>query len=125
MTNADGDGKADVVAGQVVEAPDHVQVLPAGEVLVDRGVLTSQPDHPAYVVGVAGHVDARHGRPAGGGLEQGGEDADGGGLAGAVGPEQAVHGAVGDGEVDAVDGLDVAEVLDEPVGDDRVVCGHA
>ena len=72
-----------------------------------------------------GDVDARDRRAAGRGLEQRGEDADGGGLAGAVGPEQAVDGAVGDGEVDAVDGLDVAEVLDEAVGDDRVIGGHA
>ena len=40
---------------QVVEPADHVEVLEAGEVLVDRGVLPGQPDAPA---------DLLPGRPA-------------------------------------------------------------
>ena len=66
------------------------------------------------------------------GGEQGREDADGGGLARAVGAEQAEHGAGLDLEVDALQGLHVAEVLDERFcADDHIahervmVAGHA
>ena len=55
----------------------------------------------------------KHPRRAGVGPQQGGEHPDGRGLAGAVRPEDAVHGARGHGEVDAVDGPRVAEGLDE------------
>ena len=47
------------------------------------------------------------------GTEEGGEDAHDGGLARAVGPEQAEHGAGGDGEVDTAEGLGVTEALDD------------
>ena len=44
------------LGAQVVEPPDHVKVLPAGEVLIDRGVLAGQADDLAYGGGVALHV---------------------------------------------------------------------
>ena len=47
-----------------------------------------------------------------------------GGLAGAVGAEHAVDRAAADGEVDAVDGADVAEGLHQARGLDREVSGH-
>ncbi|GAA3087142.1 hypothetical protein GCM10010336_07120 [Streptomyces goshikiensis] len=50
------------------------------------------------------------------GLEQGGQDAHGGGLAGAVGAEQAQHGAFGDIEVHAVQSPDITEGLDQTLG---------
>ena len=55
------------------------------------------------------------------GLEQGREDADGGGLAGAVRAEDAEDGAGGNGEVDPVEGLGGAEALPEPLGLDHEV----
>ncbi len=56
--------------------------------------------------------------------EQGGEHPDHGGLAGAVGAEYAEDLAAAHFEVDAVDGAEVAEGLDEPGGADReVACG--
>src|SRR5581483_11186404 len=67
-------------------------------------------------LGVAQHVDAVHGRGAGGRPGQGGEDLDGGGLAGAVRPEQAEDGSGGDGDVQPVEGADVA------VGFHKVTC---
>ena len=53
--------------------------------------------------------------------QQGGEDADGGGLAGAVGAEHAEHGARGDGEVDALQRPRLPEALDEALGLDHQV----
>ena len=109
--------------GQVVEASHHVEVLPTGEVFVDGGVLPGQADGPADCIGLGRDVDAGHGRVPGIGAEQRGEDAHRGGLAGAVGSEQTDDGAIGDREIESVDGLDVAEVLDQPFGMDRSVCG--
>src|SRR5690606_28530083 len=48
----------DLPAGEVGQAPDEVEVLAAGEVLVDRRVLAGEPDRRPHGLGVAGHVDA-------------------------------------------------------------------
>ena len=76
-------------ARQVVELADHLEVLEAGQVLVDRGVLAGEADLGAQGVGVAHDVEARDARAAAVGLQQRGQDAYRGGLAGAVGTEQA------------------------------------
>ena len=55
------------------------------------------------------------------GLEQRREDADGGGLTGAVWAEDTEDGAGGNGEVDPVEGLGGAEALPEPLGLDHEV----
>ena len=102
-------------ARQVIEAPDHVEVLETGEQLIDRGVLPGQSDDPPQRGRVCQHVDAGHAGPAGVGLEQGGEHAYGGGLARAVGPEQPGHGALGHRQVEAVEGLDLAVALADPL----------
>ena len=86
----------------------------AGEVLVDRGVLPGEAHLLADGLRFAHDVVAEHRRRAGGGLEQRGEDADGGGLAGAVRAEQAVDGALADPQVHAVEGAGVAKVLTSP-----------
>jgi len=82
-----------VAPGQVVEPADHLDVLPAGQVLVHRGVLTGQPDVRPQLRRVPDDVIAGHLGASGVGPEQRGEDPDGGGLAGAIGPEDAQHGA--------------------------------
>ncbi len=56
---------------------------------------------------------------AGIGAQDRGEDPDGGRLAGAVGPEQAEDRAGRHHEIDAVEGGDVPEPLDEAGGDNR------
>ena len=43
---------------QVVEAPDQLEVLEAGQVLVDRGALPREPDAEAQLLGVAHDVEA-------------------------------------------------------------------
>ena len=104
--------------GLVGEPPDHDQVLPTGEVLVDGGVLAGEADALAHLVGLPDDVEPEDRGATGVGLEDRGEDADGGGLAGAVGAEQSEDGAGGHGEVDAVEGVHVAEVLHQTLGED-------
>ena len=45
---------------EVVEPAHHVEVLEAGQVLVDRGVLPGDPDAPAQLAGVTDDVEAEH-----------------------------------------------------------------
>jgi hypothetical protein len=108
---------------QPVQPPDHLQVLLAGQVLVDRGVLTGEPDGRADLAGLADHVQADDLGPPRVRRQQRAEDAHDRRLAGAVGPEQAQHGALGDGEVDPVERGLCAEPLDETLDDDGI--GHA
>jgi hypothetical protein len=61
--------------------------------------------------GVAPRVAAEQLGVPGVGAQQPEQDADGGGLAGAVGPEEAVHLAGGDGQVEAVQRARRAERL--------------
>jgi hypothetical protein len=81
---------AGLAARQAVEAADQLDVFPAGEVIVDRGVLASQPDAGPHLLGMLADIDAGDAGAAGVGWEQGGQDADQGCLAGPVGAEQAV-----------------------------------
>ena len=106
-------------AAHAVQAPDHDQVLEAGEVLVDGRVLAGEADAPAQLGGVADDVEARDEHGAGVGLQQRREHADRGRLAGAVGAEEPEHAARRDLEVDAVEGPDVAEGLHETGHADR------
>ena len=96
---------------QAEQLADQDEVLGAGEVLVDRRVLAGEADGPAHLVGLGRHVVAADPRDAGVRLQQGRQDAHGGGLAGAVGTEDAQHGAGGHRQRDAVQGLGVAEAL--------------
>ena len=70
-------------------------------------------------VGLADDVEPGDLRAPGVGLQQGAQDPDDGGLAGAVGPEQPEDGALGDGEVDPAERGGLPEALDEPLDDDR------
>src|SRR5829696_4795799 len=99
---------------RVAEQPrDEHEVLVAGEILVHRRELAGEADALAHLRGLARDVVAEHAGDAAVGAEQRAEDADGGGLAGAVGSEKTVHGAALDLEVDAVYSFGVAEVLDQ------------
>ena len=83
------------------------------ERLVDRGVLAGETDAPPDGRGVGDDVVAEHGGAARVGTQQGGEDADGGGLARPVGTQEAEHRAGPGDEVDAVEGGGGAEALDQ------------
>jgi hypothetical protein len=81
-----------------VEQPaEHDQVLPGAERVVDRGVLPGQADPAPHQPGLRPYVVAGDLGPAAVRPDQRAEDAYGRGLAGAVGAQQAVHGAAGHG----------------------------
>src|SRR6266542_2970849 len=109
--------------GQVVQPADHLDVLQAGEVLVHRRGLTGQADDVAERLGVADDVEPGHLRLAVVGREERGQDPNGGGLAGAVRPEEPEHGGGLHGEVHALEGLHVPERLPKAFGADHLV-GH-
>ena len=114
---------------QVVQPAEQPQVLAPGQVLVDRGVLARQADDPPDLVGLRPDVEPGHGRAPGVGPEERGEDPHRRRLAGAVRTEQAQDGPLGDLEVDAVEGSDLALAglvdLDQAFGRDRGVGCHA
>ncbi len=93
------------------QAADEREVLAAGEVDVDGRALPRQADLEARLGGLVDHVVAHHlGAPAVG-PQDGGQDAHGGRLAGAVGPEQAEDRAGRHLEVDAAQGVHVLVAL--------------
>ena len=104
---------------QVAQVRHEVQVLLAGEEVVDRGELPGDPDHVTHRIGVAGDVMARDTHLAAVEPDQGGQDLHGGGLPGAVGAEQGEDRSLGDVQVDAVEHDLVAEGLAQPGGRDR------
>ncbi len=108
---------------EVVEAADHVEVLVSGQVLVHRRVLARQADAPSDLGRRCGDVRARHRRVAAVGPEQCRQDGDGGRLAGSIGTEETEDGALAHGEVEAIEGDDIAVVFDESVGLDAAVDG--
>ncbi len=90
-------------ARQLVKPAEHPQVLGGGEVLVDGGILPGQTDEPAQLLRVAHHVVTEYGRPTAVGPQQGGQDADGRGLAGTVGAEQTEDRALRDLQIETVE----------------------
>jgi hypothetical protein len=108
----------------VGQAAHEPQVLAAREVLVNGGVLPGEADALAHRLRVAGDVEPDDLGHAGVGLEDRGEDANGGGLAGAVGPEEPVDGPRGDQQVDSGEGVDRAEALRQGLGPNRRLGGH-
>ena len=95
-----------------------MDVLPAREVLVHRGVLPREADDAAHRFGLGDHVVPEHGGLPGVGAEDGGEDAHDRGLARAVRAEQSEDGARLHLDGDAVErahlalGKDLDEVVD-------------
>jgi hypothetical protein len=104
---------------QVMQVGHEDQVLLPGEQLVHRGELAGDTDRRADQVWVGGRVVASHpGGPTVCG-EQGGQDADCGRLARAVGPQQREHRAFGHVQVDAVEHCLLAKGLAEAPDRDR------
>jgi hypothetical protein len=110
--------------GQPAELADHDQVGPAGEVLVQRRVLTRQADDAADLRRRGDHVVAQYLRPAPVRAQQRGEHADGRGLAGAVRAEQAVDGAGRYGKVEPGQCLGLPVGLHQPHRLDGGSLGH-
>jgi hypothetical protein len=109
--------------GQVEKLADEHQVLPAGQVLVDRGVLPGQADPSAYPLGMSEYVDAGDLGRAGVRAQQRRQHAYGGRLARAVRAQYAEHGTPGHRQVHAVQRLGGTEPLGQPLGAYREI-GH-
>ena len=108
--------------GDALQRGLQLHVLAARQQRVQRGLLQRGADRGAHGGALADDVVARHARRARGGRQQRGEHQDGGGLAGAVGAEEAVDLAGLDAQVDAVDGARaVLELADEALHLDAVV----
>ena len=115
---------------EVVQHPDHEEVLEPGEVLVDRSVLTARATHPTDLLRVGEHVYAvDRGRP-GIRADERRQHLDRRRLARAVRPEQRCDGSFGHRQVEPVEsaddrraprmvGLDEPARLDESHGTDR------
>ena len=104
---------------QAVQPAEHHEVLAAEEDLVEGRGLSDQPDGRADLAGPGADVEAGDRGLALLDAGQGGQGVDGGALAGAVGPEEGVHGSGGDGEVEAVEGGGAAVVLAQPARGQR------
>ncbi|CAN5689853.1 hypothetical protein BH24ACT5_BH24ACT5_08950 [soil metagenome] len=101
------------------ELTDQFEVLASGQLLVDGGVLPGETDIGSHLLGLFDHVEAQDLRRAFIGSDDRGEDPHHRGLAGAVGPQQSVDGTGQDREINAVDGLHLAESLGDPGHFDR------
>jgi hypothetical protein len=102
----------------VRQVAHELEVLGAGEVLVDGGELAGEPDALADGLGIAADVDVHDLGDAGVGAEDRGEDAHGDRLAGTVGPEQPEDGVGRHGQVDAGQRPDGTEGLGDALGPD-------
>ena len=116
-----GDSVFDVASGDVVEAGLEAKELATGLEDVESGFLKGDPDGSADLSVLVEDVESGDPGLAGGGPEQGGQHADGGRLAAAVLSEETEDLSGTDTEIDAVDGLDLAEVLDQAVSLDGEV----
>jgi hypothetical protein len=103
---------------ETVHAADEAKVFGGGEAAEEGEAFGDDADLAFDFDGVGDGVEAEDLDAAGGGGEEAGEHLDGGGLAGAVGAEEAEELTGGDGEVDVLDGGEVAEAAGEAGGDD-------
>ena len=101
------------------EHPEQLEVLPAGQDLVDRGVLAREPDPAAYLLRIPAYVDAADVGRAAVGLEERGEHPDRRRLAGAVRAEQPVHRPIGDRQLEPVERRHLLEPLGQLPSLDR------
>ena len=118
-----GDARGEAAAGEFLEASAIVEVFGDAHVLGERVVFGHVTDEAFDFLRARGDGDAVDERDAGGGWEVAGEDAHGGGFAGAVGAEEAEDFAAPHGEAEVVDrrvaSVGFHEVLDFDGGRER------
>ena len=90
---------------QVIEIALQLQQLAATEDLVEGHLLGHIAQPLAHATRVGQGIEARHPNQAGIGSQQGGEDAQAGGLAGAIRAKQPIEAAARNAEVEALQGL--------------------
>ena len=105
--------------GEPLQSAEEAQVLACREVRVDGQVLGHVADERLGVGGLDRHRQPGHGDAAAVAFEQAADHRDARGLAGAVGPEEAVGLAAIDVEADAVDCGDVLEALVQVRADEQ------
>ena len=103
---------------EAVHAADEAEIFGCGETAEEGEAFGDDADLALDFDGVGDGVEAEDLDAAGGGGEQAGEHLDGGGFAGAVGAEEAEELAGRDGEVDVLNGGEVAETAGEACGGD-------
>src|SRR5205085_11456912 len=87
---------------------------------VQRRLLERGADRRPYLSALPDHVVAGNARPAAGGWQQRGEHQHGCRFSGAVGTEESVDLARGDGQIDSIDGpRSLAKLADELLNLDR------
>ena len=104
------DAVAEGGAGPALEFAEEGEGFAGGELGVESGIGGEEADVAAYGFGFADEIVAGDDGGAGGGGEDGGEAAEGGSFAGAVGAQEAVDLAGVAGERDAAGGVDFATV---------------
>ena len=109
-------------AAQAVEMALVPEIFGGGQLQVDALGLEDDADLAAQLVGFLGRVKSHDDGPPAGGYHQGGKDAEQGGLAAAVGPEQAEEFGGADVERNAVQGSASVVAVDEVLDGDH--SGH-
>ncbi len=117
------DAVGEFATGHMGQPPDEPEVLPAGQVVVDRGVLAGEADPVADLRGLAHGVEAEHLGPSGVRRAVGGQDAHGGRLARAVAAEQGEYLSPFHLEGDVIECGHFAEALAH-VLDENCGCSH-
>jgi hypothetical protein len=96
---------------QVIQAPDELEVLAAGQLLLDRSRLAGQSDRAADRSRLAHHISSVHQRAALVRQQQRRQDAHRGGLARAVRAKDAENRSAWHDQVDPAQRVHVAERL--------------
>ena len=107
-------------ARHAVQLREDDQVFHDAQLEIAGHRLRNDPDRAPHAVGLLHHVESVDDRGPRRRRQQRHEHADQGGLARAVRPEQPEDLALLDAKGDAVDGREVAELLDKVVDVDRV-----
>jgi hypothetical protein len=107
------DGVDDAQGGHAERVGEELEVFAHGEAVVDAGVVGHVADAAAYLLRVERDVDPVDLHATGHRLEQRGHDPDGGGLAGAVGADEAEDLAVVDVEGDVAQDVERPEAVPE------------
>ncbi len=100
-----------LLARDAVKLGEDCEVFQRAQFQVAGHGLRNDADGLAHVVGLAHDVEVVDARRAGGRRHEGGQHADQGGFAGAVGTEQAENLAVAHGKIQPVHGDKIAEAF--------------
>jgi len=101
--------------GNPIDAGDEFEVLADGEIRIQTEALGHVAHIALDLVGLGEDIVAKAGAPVGVGREQPAQHADGGGLAAAVRPEEAVDLPLGHFQGQVLDHNAVAEGLGQPL----------